>query len=99
MGGSTLALHSTIAPIRYANGLAQLSWTDLASGFADGWGHTRSWNNQDGFGLDAFNGSGTVVSQSPQLLQFNDEDIIIAVGDGTTARTFAKTDGNTYQGA
>jgi RHS repeat-associated protein len=61
------------APVRYFDGVVQLSWTDLSSdGFGDTWGQTRSWSNggynpSDGTRPLSFNGNGMVDENLPYM--------------------------------
>jgi hypothetical protein len=59
-------------PVRYADGVAQIAGTDLASwGFGTRWAQTRSWTNGPGYAADGVNGVGWVDTQMPYLLQID----------------------------
>lgn len=85
-------------PIRYADGVIQFSVTDIASdGFGFPWAQTRSWSNGTGYANGA-NGDGWVSSQFPTLLRTSsaNEDTLVVVSNGTTARYFDKDAGGVY---
>src|SRR5260370_41185843 len=59
-------------PVRYADGVVNLSTTDLESdGFGQVWGQTPSWTNANGYTGSGMNGNGWIVSQLPFLVSAN----------------------------
>ncbi len=85
------------APVRYFDGTVAVGSTDLTSaGFGTSWGQSRSWTNGPGYASASFNGTGTVDSQLPTLLQANGGNTIIVVSNGTTARYFDAAGGNSF---
>jgi hypothetical protein len=94
------ASESSVAPVRYADGVATVAATDLHSdGFGFPWGQTRSWTNGPGYAAGGDNGSGWVDTYTPHLLQadgFSNQTLIL-VSNGTTARYYDLENGS-YQG-
>jgi RHS repeat-associated protein len=77
------------APVRYFDGVVQLSNTDLSSGgFGTPWGQTRSWTNGPGYAARGDNGVGWVDTQKPYLLPVNGTTTLAAISNGTTAEYF-----------
>src|SRR5581483_7290508 len=61
---------STVAPVRYADGVVTIAETDLHSdGFGFPWGQTRSWTNGQGYTQGGDNGNGWVDTYIPHLIQ------------------------------
>jgi RHS repeat-associated protein len=74
-------------PVRYFDGVVELSSTDLSSG-AGGtpWGLTRSWTNGASY-ANGYNGAGMVVTQLPHLRQDTGGTLAL-ISNGTTIRYF-----------
>jgi hypothetical protein len=74
-------------PVRYADGVVELSFNDLPSdNTALPWGLTRSWTNAANYSL-GYNGSGMVVTQLPHLRQ-DAGGTLDVISNGTTIRYF-----------
>ena len=81
-------------PVRYFDGVVELSWTDLSSGGGGTpWGFTRSWTNGTNY-ANGYNGTGMVVTQLPHLIQ-DGASTIDVVSNGYTIRYFDLS-GSTY---
>ena len=87
--GLITALPDTFSsnPVRYADGVVELSFTDLSSD-AGGvpWGLTRSWTNGTNY-ANGFNGTGMVVTQLPHLVQDSGGTLDL-ISNGYTIRYF-----------
>jgi hypothetical protein len=69
---------STLAPVRYGDGVASIAATDLHSeGSGFDWGQTRSWSSGTGYATGSVNGTVWVDTYIPHLIQ----------ADGSTANT------------
>ncbi len=67
--------------VRYADGSVFFTSSDLDP--AEGGivsGHTRTWNNSRGQGIDALNGAGWSMAQWPSLIQATSSMILVAGG-------------------
>jgi hypothetical protein len=92
---SGAANSSSPYPVRYADGVAQIANTDLASnGFGSRWAQTRSWTNGPGYAADGVNGVGWVDTWMPYLLQINGTTTLAAISNGMTAEYFDLSHGS-----
>jgi RHS repeat-associated protein len=74
-------------PVRYADGIVELSFNDLPSdNTALPWGFTRSWTNAQNYAL-GYNGTGMVVTELPHLRQDTGGTIDL-ISNGYTIRYF-----------
>src|SRR5260370_30229724 len=82
-------------PVRYFDGVVNLSTTDLESdGFGQPWGQTRSWTNTLNASPNPLNGSGWVITLLPYLLQANSGSTLVAITNGINYRYFDAHGGN-----
>jgi hypothetical protein len=88
--GLTVGLPSAFSsnPVRYADGVVELSFPDLTSQVGTlPVGYTRSWSNGSGYST-GLKGSGMVVTQLPHLVQDTGGTLDL-ISNGYTVRYFA----------
>src|SRR5207253_4876890 len=79
-------LETSEGPVRYADGVVQLRFTDIRStGFGTSYGQSRSWTNGPGYALNSDMGS-WVEAGLPSVIA--DGDSYAVLSNGTTAYFF-----------
>jgi RHS repeat-associated protein len=91
-GGQTRGGYSA-AGVNYKTGSVSVGRSDLSSaGYGSPWGLDWSWTSAAGYG-DGTAGGGATTSQTPHLVQVNNNDVIAVVSNGTKAHFFDKYGG------
>ena len=78
---------STLYPVRYEDGVAQITATDFSSnGFGLPWGQQRSWSNGSGYDTNSHNGNGWVDTQMPTLIELSGLNTLAIIWNSTHCR-------------
>lgn len=86
--GGNVPSNVSCAPVRYADGVIQMSFTDIASsGFGIPFAQSRSWSNDPSYAAVTNSGNGNGWIQLPGLAEISTTTLAL-VSDGTTARYF-----------
>jgi RHS repeat-associated protein len=86
---------TTNYPVRYGDGIAIVSSTDLASNTNGiNWGITRNWTNGKGYARAQSFGSGMVIAEQPSLIQIDELDTLAVVTSGHSAYFFDQSGGS-----
>ncbi len=87
----------SLAPVRYADGVATVVSNDLSSPSFPALGASRTWTNRPEYALGGSTfGNNWVVAQAPRLTVATDGSRVWAVFDGTTALGFDRRPDGSY---